>query len=35
VAARLTLGGEERAFCSDACLRRFVANPSQYPSRPT
>lgn len=30
VAARLTLGGEERAFCSEACLRRFVAAPQQY-----
>lgn len=30
VAARLALGGEERAFCSETCLRRFVANPSQY-----
>jgi adenylate cyclase len=30
VAARLTLAGEERAFCSEACLRRFVAAPQQY-----
>jgi class 3 adenylate cyclase len=33
VAARLALGGEERVFCSEACLRRFVANPSQYVNR--
>jgi YHS domain-containing protein len=30
VSVRLTLGGEERAFCSEACLRRFVAAPQQY-----
>ncbi|MFB3052780.1 MAG: YHS domain-containing protein, partial [Dehalococcoidia bacterium] len=30
VAATLTLEGEERAFCSDECLRRFVAAPEKY-----
>jgi YHS domain-containing protein len=30
VAARLTAGGRERAFCSDDCLRRFVAAPERY-----
>ena len=29
-AARLTLDGQERAFCSDECLRRFVAAPERY-----
>ncbi len=29
-AATLTLEGEERAFCSDECLRRFVAAPEKY-----
>jgi Cu+-exporting ATPase len=29
-AATLTLEGEERAFCSDDCLRRFVASPEKY-----
>jgi cytochrome c oxidase assembly protein subunit 15 len=32
VAARLQTGGVERVFCSEACLRRFVAAPEQYPS---
>jgi YHS domain-containing protein len=31
VAARLTVGGTERVFCSDACLRRFVTAPDRYP----
>jgi YHS domain-containing protein len=31
VAARLELEGAERVFCSEACLRRFVAAPQQYP----
>jgi adenylate cyclase len=31
VAARLQTGGVERVFCSEACLRRFVAAPDQYP----
>ena len=30
VTATLTLEGEERAFCSDECLRRFVAAPEKY-----
>jgi class 3 adenylate cyclase/YHS domain-containing protein len=30
VAARLTLDGEERSFCSDNCLRKFVAAPEKY-----
>lgn len=30
VAATLTLDGRERAFCSQECLRRFVAAPSEY-----
>ena len=35
VAARLSLegpstGSEERAFCSDECLRQFVASPEKY-----
>ncbi len=29
-AATLTLEGEERAFCSDECLRRYVAAPEKY-----
>ena len=32
VAARLSLEGQERTFCSDECLRRFVATPERYPS---
>jgi len=31
-AATLTLEGEERAFCSDECLRLFVAAPEKYPA---
>ena len=30
VAARLSLEGQERAFCSDECLRQFVASPEKY-----
>jgi class 3 adenylate cyclase/YHS domain-containing protein len=30
VAARLNLEGEERCFCSEACLRKFVAAPERY-----
>jgi class 3 adenylate cyclase/YHS domain-containing protein len=30
VAARLTLEGMEHAFCSDECLRRYVATPEKY-----
>ena len=30
VAARLSLEGAERAFCSEACLRKFVASPESY-----
>jgi YHS domain-containing protein len=30
VAARLSLEGQERAFCSDECLRQFVASPERY-----
>ena len=30
VAARLTLEGAERAFCSEECLRRYVATPERY-----
>jgi class 3 adenylate cyclase len=30
VAARLSLEGSERAFCSEACLRKFVASPEAY-----
>jgi YHS domain-containing protein len=29
-AATLTLDERERAFCSDECLRRFVAAPEKY-----
>ena len=35
VAARLSLEGEERAFCSDDCLRKFVADPNRYSSAPS
>ena len=28
--ARLSLEGVERAFCSEACLRKFVASPEAY-----
>ena len=31
VAARLTVDGVERTFCSDGCLRQFVAAPERYP----
>ncbi len=30
VAARLSLEGAERAFCSEACLRKFVTSPEAY-----
>ncbi len=30
VAARLTLEGEQHCFCSDDCLRQFVAAPEKY-----
>ena len=30
VAARLTLEGEERTFCSEDCLRKFIAAPERY-----
>ena len=30
VAARLTLDAGEQAFCSDDCLRKFVAAPEAY-----
>jgi class 3 adenylate cyclase/YHS domain-containing protein len=30
IAARLSLAGRERAFCSQRCLQRFVAAPQQY-----
>ncbi len=30
VAARLTLDGADRAFCSDDCLRKFVKEPEKY-----
>jgi adenylate cyclase len=30
VVARLSLEGEERVFCSDGCLRRFVEAPTRY-----
>jgi len=30
VAARLTLEGEDRTFCSEDCLRKFVASPERY-----
>jgi len=30
VTARLSLEGTERAFCSEACLRKFVASPESY-----
>jgi adenylate cyclase len=32
VAARLALEGKDRVFCSEECLRRFVATPERYPS---
>ncbi|MFQ5473450.1 MAG: adenylate/guanylate cyclase domain-containing protein, partial [Dehalococcoidia bacterium] len=30
VAARLTFDGQDHAFCSDDCLRKFVASPGSY-----
>jgi len=30
IAASLSLEGVERAFCSEACLRKFVASPESY-----
>src|SRR5262249_4048365 len=30
VAARLSLGGRDRTFCSEQCLRTFVASPEKY-----
>ena len=30
VAARLSLEGRDRAFCSEQCLRVFVARPEKY-----
>jgi YHS domain-containing protein len=30
VAARLAMEGKERVFCSEDCLRRFVAAPERY-----
>jgi YHS domain-containing protein len=30
VSARLTIEGEDRSFCSEACLRQFVAAPERY-----
>ena len=30
VSARLTLEGEDRCFCSEDCLRKFVASPERY-----
>jgi class 3 adenylate cyclase/YHS domain-containing protein len=30
VAARISLGDEERAFCSEKCLRMFIAAPEKY-----
>ena len=32
VAARLSLGGVERLFCSETCLRQFMAAPQRYPA---
>jgi adenylate cyclase len=32
VAARLSLGGTQRAFCSEDCLRQFMAAPGRYPA---
>jgi YHS domain-containing protein len=34
IAARLSLEGTERAFCSEACLRKFVASPEGYGQEP-
>jgi class 3 adenylate cyclase/YHS domain-containing protein len=33
-AARLTLDGHDHAFCSDDCLRKFVAAPDKYTAAP-
>lgn len=30
IAVRLELGGAERVFCSETCLRHFVADPARY-----
>ena len=30
IAARLSLEGAERAFCSETCLRKFVSSPQSY-----
>jgi len=30
VSARLTLEGEDRCFCSEDCLRKFIAAPDRY-----
>ena len=30
VAARLSIDGTEQSFCSDECLRLFVAAPERY-----
>jgi YHS domain-containing protein len=30
VAVRLSVLGQEQAFCSQECLRKFVANPAVY-----
>jgi class 3 adenylate cyclase/YHS domain-containing protein len=30
IAARLSLEGAERAFCSEACLRKYVSSPEAY-----
>jgi YHS domain-containing protein len=30
VAARLSFDGQDHAFCSDDCLRKFVASPGSY-----
>jgi YHS domain-containing protein len=32
VAAWLSLGGKEHAFCSQPCLQRFIAAPERYGS---
>ncbi|TMB04886.1 MAG: YHS domain-containing protein, partial [Deltaproteobacteria bacterium] len=32
-AARLLVGGQERVFCSEGCLQRFVATPERYGPR--
>ena len=30
ISARLAIGGAERVFCSETCLRRFVSAPERY-----